>query len=97
MRLAEQNETLRHELTAGGKRSKEDERKIASLTIQSESLKQEVAASSKRVEGPLPIEVVLKDNMSRSGDVMMYMKTTTLRPVQQLNVRLQVMDIPNKI
>merc|ERR1711907_674718 len=38
-----------------------------------------------------------KQNMPRSGDVMIYKKDTTLAPVKSFNAQIQVLDIPNEI
>jgi len=38
-----------------------------------------------------------KQNMPRSGDVMIYKKDTSLAPVKSFNAQIQVLDIPNEI
>merc|ERR1711896_38209 len=38
-----------------------------------------------------------KQNMPRSGDVMIYKKDTSLAPVKNFNAQIQVLDIPNEI
>merc|ERR1712187_878148 len=45
----------------------------------------------------LNIKGLDKNNMPRSGDVMVYKKDTTLSAVQEFVVQVQILDIPNEI
>merc|ERR1712093_780459 len=58
----------------------------------------------KRVEEALPgdnvglnIKGLDKQNMPRSGDVMVYKKDTTLGQTKEFDAQIQVLDIPNEI
>merc|ERR1712216_1066136 len=45
----------------------------------------------------LNIKGLDKNNMPRSGDVMVYKKDTTLGQTKEFNAQIQVLDIPNEI
>jgi elongation factor 1-alpha len=45
----------------------------------------------------LNIKGLDKQNMPRSGDVMVYKKDTTLAQTKEFNAQIQVLDIPNEI
>merc|ERR1711879_31058 len=45
----------------------------------------------------LNIKGLDKNNMPRSGDVMVYKKDTTLAQTKEFNAQIQVLDIPNEI
>merc|ERR1712160_111010 len=45
----------------------------------------------------LNIKGLDKQNMPRSGDVMVYKKDTTLGQTKEFNAQIQVLDIPNEI
>ena len=45
----------------------------------------------------LNIKGLDKNNMPRSGDVMVYKKDTTLGQTREFNAQIQVLDIPNEI
>jgi elongation factor 1-alpha len=58
----------------------------------------------KRVEQALPgdnvglnVKGLIKENMPRSGDVMIYKKDTTLKHVKNFTAQVQVLDIPGEI
>ena len=45
----------------------------------------------------LNIKGLDKNNMPRSGDVMVYKKDTTLGQTAEFDAQIQVLDIPNEI
>merc|ERR1711972_452406 len=45
----------------------------------------------------LNIKGLIKENMPRTGDVMIYKKDTTLKHVASFNAQIQVLDIPGEI
>merc|ERR1712072_1045861 len=45
----------------------------------------------------LNIKGLVKENMPRSGDVMVYKKDTTLGQTRSFDAQIQVLDIPNEI
>merc|ERR1711937_311593 len=45
----------------------------------------------------LNIKGLVKENMPRSGDVMVYKKDTTLGQTKEFDAQIQVLDIPNEI
>merc|ERR1712149_35235 len=47
--------------------------------------------------GGLNIKGLDKNNMPRSGDVMVYKKDTTLGQTREFDAQIQVLDIPNEI